>query len=305
MVTQNVGTVPRSILSRGLARGLAGLRRVSSVLSRWPVLPLIVVLALTVTAILGPLFAPYPATEGSLAQALKPPAWMTGGDSRFLLGTDVFGRDILSRIIYGSRISLSISLLAIFASGAFGTVIGLISGYVGGWVDSILMAIVDIALSFPLILMAIVLAAVLGPSYSNIILVIGMLLWPRYARQVRGEALAAKQQTFVAAARVAGASRPWILLWHIFPNVVPTLLVLATLQVGYVIILESSLSFMGVGIPPPNPSWGVMVSDGSSLLSIAWWISLFPGLAILVTVLGLNQLGDWVRDRLDPKLRHV
>lgn len=222
-----------------------------------------------------------------------------------LLGTDRFGRDQLSRIIFGSRLALTVSLLVIFVGASLGTVIGLISGYVGGVVDAVLMQLVDIFLSIPLILVAILLAVLLGPSAKNVILVVGLLLWPRYARQVRGETLSIKEQNFVALARVAGAS-PWrIMGLHILPNIVPTLLVLSTLQVGFVIILESALSFFGVGVPPPQPAWGLMVSEGRGLIATAWWLSLFPGLVILVTVLAFNLVGDWLRDYLDPRLRRL
>ena len=225
--------------------------------------------------------------------------------SEHLLGTDAFGRDTFSRLIYGARISLVVSLLAVFFAGSVGTAVGLIAGYFGGWVDVLLMRVVDVGLSIPLILMAIILVSVLGPSITNVILVILLLLWPRYARQIRAETLSIKQQPFVDLARVAGCSPIRIMWVHIFPNVIPSLLVLATLQVGWVIIMESSLSFLGVGIPPPQPAWGVMVADGRGLIATAWWISLWPGLAILLTVLSFNLLGDWLRDRLDPKLRQV
>ncbi|MBA7692402.1 Glutathione transport system permease protein GsiD [subsurface metagenome] len=230
---------------------------------------------------------------------------MQGGSPEHLLGTDAFGRDTFSRLIYGARISLVVSLLAVFFAGSVGTAVGLIAGYFGGWVDVLLMRVVDVGLSIPLILMAIILVSVLGPSITNVILVILLLLWPRYARQIRAETLSIKQQPFVDLARVAGCSPIRIMWVHIFPNVIPSLLVLATLQVGWVIIMESSLSFLGVGIPPPQPAWGVMVADGRGLIATAWWISLWPGLAILLTVLSFNLLGDWLRDRLDPKLRQV
>ena len=186
-----------------------------------------------------------------------------------------------------------------------GTLVGLIAGYFGGWIDAVLMRLVDSLLAFPLILMAILLAVVLGPSYGVVLFIVSLFLWPRYARQIRGETLSIKEQDFVAMARVTGDSPLRIMLVHIFPNVVPTLLVLATLQVGLVIILEASLSFLGVGLPPPTPSWGAVVAEGRAYVGSAWWISVFAGLAILITVLSMNLLGDWTRDRLDPKLRQV
>ncbi|MGH7535986.1 MAG: ABC transporter permease, partial [Gemmatimonadales bacterium] len=244
-------------------------------------------------------------TEGDITQKLIPPIWMERGDWEHPLGTDRFGRDVLSRIIYGSRISLLVSLIAIGVAGTFGTALGLLSGYRGGLIDAVLMRLTDIALSLPLILIAVVLVAVSEPSFGNVILVIALLLWPRFARQVRGETLAIKQQDFVALAVVAGRSSWWIMSRHIFPNVVPTLLVITTLQVGYVILLEGTLSFLGVGVPPPNPAWGLMIADGRGFLATAWWISLFPGLAMLLIVLAVNLMGDWLRDHLDPKLRQL
>lgn len=266
---------------------------------------LVVVAAVIIAAIFAPLLAPYSPTSGDLGEALVPPFWSAGGTTHHLLGTDMFGRDVLSRILHGARVSLSISLIAIFISGVMGTLVGLVSGLYGGFVDAVLMRIVDIGLSMPLILMAVLLAVVLGASLTTIIVVIGLLLWPRYARQIRGEVLGIKEQDFVALARTAGCSVWRIMFRHLLPNVIPTLLVLITLQVGYVILLESSLSFLGVGVPPPHPAWGLMVADGRGTIATAWWVALFPGVAILLTVLALNHLGDYVRDRLDPRLRQV
>lgn len=270
-----------------------------------PLLPMLIAVALVVAAVFANWLAPHSPIKGDLVERLLPPSWMDGGISGHLLGTDKFGRDVLSRLIYGARISLTLSLLTIVVSGFVGTSVGLIAGYFGGAFDTVLMRLADAALSFPLILIAIVLAVVVGPSYANIILILALLLWPRYARQIRGETLAVKEQDFVALARVAGCSHFRIITRHLLPNLIPTLLVLATLQVGYVIVLESSLSFLGVGIPPPTPAWGVMVADGKEYLRSAWWLSTFPGAAILLTVLSMNLLGDWTRDQLDPKLRQV
>ncbi len=228
-----------------------------------------------------------------------------GGQGQYLLGTDKLGRDILSRIIYGSRISVLVAGIAIFISGAIGTTLGITAGYFGGWVDSLLMRLVDISLSIPIILMALVLVTALGASYQTIVTVLIIFLWAQYARQARGESLTVRVQDFVARARVAGASDARIMLKHIFPNVFNSLVVLATLQVGFVIILEASLSFLGAGIPRPNPAWGLMVSDGRELIISSWWVSLFPGLAILMVVMATNLLGDWLRDKLDPKQRQV
>ena len=256
-------------------------------------------------AVFAPALAPHDPREADITKKLIPPVWMEGGAWENPLGTDRFGRDVLSRIIYGSRISLIVSLVAIGVAGTAGTALGLLSGYRGGLTDTILMRLTDIGLSLPTILIAVVLVAVSEPSFENVILVIALLLWPRFARQMRGETLAIKEHDFVALAVVAGRSSAWIIRRHIFPNVVPTLLVISTLQVGYVILLEGTLSFLGVGVPPPNPAWGLMIADGRGFLATAWWISLFPGLAMLLTVLAVNLMGDWLRDHLDPKLRQL
>jgi peptide/nickel transport system permease protein len=273
---------------------------------RYPLVPLaILTFFLLIPAVLAPQVAPYDPLKGSLAKRLTPPAWQQGGTIDHPLGTDKVGRDILSRIIYGARVSLMVSLVAIFVGGALGTGLGLISGYFGGWVDAVLMRLVDISLSLPTILLALVLVAAVGPSFGTVIIVLVILLWARYARLVRGETLSIKERDFIARARVAGASHTRIMTRYIFPNVVNSLVVLATLQVGYVILLESALSFLGAGLPRPTPAWGLMIADGRELIVTAWWVSMFPGLAIMLTVLSLNLLGDWLRDHLDPKLRNV
>ena len=266
-----------------------------------PLLPLAVVLALVVCALFAPLLAPRSPVEGSLGVRLIAPLERVD----YLLGTDRQGRDTLSRLIHGARISLSVSLVGIAITGALGSLIGLLAGYLGGFTDALLMRLVDISLSLPGILIAVLLSVVFEPSFTNVIVVVVFLLWPSYARLVRGETLGLKHQEFVALARTAGCSGLTIMFRHIVPNLLPSVLVLATLHVGYVIVLEAALSFLGVGIPPPTPSWGVMVADGRGLIERAWWVSILPGIAILVTVLSLNILGDWVRDRLDPKLRQV
>jgi len=270
-----------------------------------PWFPGLILGALVFTAVFAGYLAPHSPTAGDITQKLIPPLWMERGDWEHPLGTDRFGRDVLSRIIHGSRISLIVSLIAIGVAGTIGTLLGLISGYRGGVTDAVLMRVTDIGLSLPTILIAVVLVAVSEPSFSNVVLVIALLLWPRFARQMRGETLAIKEQDFVALAVVAGRSSAWIISRHIFPNVVPTLLVISTLQVGYVVLLEGTLSFLGVGVPPPSPAWGLMIADGRGFLATAWWISLFPGLAMVLTVLSVNLLGDWLRDHLDPKLRQL
>jgi len=273
---------------------------------RWPpTLPLAIVIVLVACGLFAPWLAPRSPLEGSLGERLAAPMWMENAKPGHPLGTDRHGRDTLSRLLYGARISLAVSVVGITLTGAMGAFIGLLAGFIGGWTDTILMRLVDISLSLPGILIAVLLSVVFEPSFTNVIIVVVFLLWPSYARLVRGETLAIKQQEFVALARVAGCSSLTIMFRHVVPNLMPSILVLATLHVGYVIVLEAALSFLGVGIPPPTPSWGVMVADGRGLIEQAWWVSILPGIAILVTVLSLNILGDWVRDRLDPKLRQV
>ena len=273
---------------------------------RFPGIPLFILLFLLVLpGLFAPYLAPHNPIRGSLRARLKPPMWVQGGALTHPLGTDKVGRDILSRIIYGARVSLAVSIVAILVSGVVGTALGLMAGYFGGRIDALIMRLVDISLGLPVILLALVFVAAVGASFGTVVGVTAVLLWARYARQVRGETLSIRERDFVARARVAGASHFRIMLRYIFPNVVNTLTVLATLQIGAVILLESALSFLGAGIPRPTPTWGSMISDGRDLIVVAWWIAMFPGLAIMLTVLSLNLLGDWLRDHLDPKLRNV
>jgi peptide/nickel transport system permease protein len=228
------------------------------------------------------------------------------GSTKFLLGTDHLGRDVLSRVIYGARISLLVSIVTLAVGGTVGVTMGLAAGWYGGIVDEVLMRLVDIKLAIPLILIALVLVITLGQSLWIIVTVLCLFIWPRFARQVRGEVLQLKHMDYVSLAKVSGASTARILFIHIFPGTINTLIVVATLQVGIVILLESTLSFLGAGVPPPTPAWGSMVSDGrDKLAGGVWWISTFPGVAIMVTVMSLNLFGDWLRDTLDPRLRQL
>ena len=287
------------------AAPLRGLRSIFQI-RRFPgVALLIIVFLLVLPGLFAEWIAPHDPIKGALSLRLKPPMWQKGGSIDYPLGTDKVGRDVLSRIIHGSRVSLRVSIEAILVSGFIGTTLGLLAGYFGGKVDALIMRLVDIALGLPIILMALVFVAALGPSFTTVIVIITVFLWSRYARQMRGETLSIKERDFVARARVAGASHFRIMFRYILPNVVNTLIVLATLQLGFVILLESTLSFLGAGIPRPTPAWGMMVADGRELIVTAWWISMFPGLAIMLTVLSVNLLGDWLRDHLDPKLKNI
>ena len=280
-------------------------RNVASKFRRAPLIPLFIISLFVLTSIFPHVLTTYSPTEPSIEKRLLPPFWVEGGSFTYPLGTDPLGRDILTRIIYGARVSLAVSGMTIFFAGFFGVLIGLISGYSGGWLDSVLMRIVDATISLPTILLAIILVVILGGGLMNVVLAIAMLQWARYARVIRGEVLSLKQKEFIAQARIAGCSMFRILLVHLFPNVVNTLIVLVTVEVGRIIIMEASLSFLGAGIPPPTPAWGYMVSDGREYITTAWWVSLFPGMAIMLTVLSFNLFGDWLRDTLDPKLRQV
>ena len=273
---------------------------------RYPLFPIsILLVVLVIPAIFAEVISPHNPLKGQLGDRLDPPFWQEGGSMNHLLGTDKLGRDMLSRIIYGSRISVKISAISILVGGVMGTMLGIAAGYFGGRTDAVIMRLVDISLSIPIILLGLVLVAALGPAESTVVIVVVVLLWSRYARLVRGEALAIRVQDYIARARVAGSSHFRIMLTHVLPNVFNSLVVLATLQVGFVILLEATLSFLGAGIPKPTPAWGLMVADGRELIVVAWWVAFFPGLAILLTVLSMNLLGDWLRDRLDPKQRNI
>jgi peptide/nickel transport system permease protein len=227
------------------------------------------------------------------------------GETLHLLGTDRLGRDILSRIIWGSRVSLAAGVVTVLVASAFGAAIGLVAGYYGGRTDAALMRITDATMSFPVILLALILAVTVGPSFTNVVIAIAVILWARYARVIRGQVLTLMGLDFIAQARIAGAGAWRIITRHLLPNTMNTLVVLVTLQVGYVIIVEASLSFLGAGIPPPTPAWGSMIAEGREFVTSAWWASGLPGLAILLVVLAFNLLGDWLRDTLDPKLRQL
>ncbi len=281
------------------------IRRVRITMQLTFIIPVIVLALLVLAAIFAPVLAPYPPAKTSLPHRLLPPFFIDGGSTAHLLGTDLLGRDILSRVFFGARVSLSVSLLVIIITGCIGTILGIIAGYLGGRADTVLMRVTDVSLAFPIILIALLLAVSLGPSFKTVVLSISILGWAPYARLIRGEALRLREADFVAQARIIGSSSLRIMIKHIFPNVINPLIVIATMSLGFVILLEAALSYLGAGIPPPTPSWGSMVFDGRNLIDKAWWISFFPGLAIGLVVLSGNFLGDWIRDKLDPRLRRL
>lgn len=272
---------------------------------RWPVIAVIIIVFLSAMAIFAPLVAPHDPLKAKYDQRNAPPAWIAGGTSQYLLGGDHIGRDILSRIIFGSRVSLMVAAIVLSAGGIVGTIVGIIAGYAGGVVDEFLMRLVDFSFAVPFILIALVAAVVFGPSLRLVAILLAIISWAPFARQVRAETLGLKTRDYVALARVAGASPLRIIVRHMLPGVLNTIMVLASLRVGALILTESTLSFLGVGIPAPQPAWGNMVAEGRNYIATAWWISFFPGLAILLTVFAFNFLGDWLRDWFDPRLRQL
>ncbi len=265
----------------------------------------LVVACVGLVAVLAPVLSPHDMRSFDLFHRLAPPAWDTGGSWTHALGTDPLGRDVLSRIIYGARTSLAVAGAAVVVAATLGILMGLLSGYAGSWADALIMRVADIQLSFPYLLLAIAVMALLRPSLVNLVIVLVLRSWVVYARLIRVVTLSAREREFVTAARALGGGSARIVFRHIAPNVVGPSIVVSSFQLAELIIVESSLSFLGLGVQPPTPSWGSMVSEGRAYVSTAWWLSAFPGLAIVVTVLGANLFGDALRRALDPRLRGV
>ncbi|HEX2439311.1 MAG TPA: ABC transporter permease [Methylomirabilota bacterium] len=284
------------------AQWLGFLRRLAT--RRTALFGLIVVLLVIVTAVAAPLLSPFDPIEQDLGDLrLKPPGFRDAAGHVHPLGTDHLGRDLLARVIHGARPALLVGFAAVAISGLIGMAAGLVSGYVGGRADDVLMRLADIQLAFPFILLAIAVIGVLGPSLTTIIVVIGVSSWVVYARIVRGAVLTLREREFVQAAQALGSGDIRVVIRHILPNALTPWLVVATLDMARVIVIESALSFLGLGVQPPAPTWGGMLADGRVYISTAWWLATFPGLAILVTVLGINLFGDGLRDTLDPRLK--
>jgi peptide/nickel transport system permease protein len=252
-------------------------------------------------ALTAPWLAPINPNLQDLMHPLRPPAWTAGGSAAHLLGTDRLGEDVLSRIIYGSRVSLSTGVIAVIGSGTLGTLLGLLAGYFGGWTATVIMRVVDIVLAVPFILLALVFMTVFGPSLVNLVLVLVLARWVQFTRVAYGLVLEVREREYIQACVIGGLSVPDILFRHVLINVAGPLLVLATLEIGFVILMEAGLSFLGLGTPPEIPSWGGMLQEGRALINIAWWLTTLPGIAIMLTVVSFNFIGDWLRDRLDPR----
>ncbi|MEA2584632.1 MAG: peptide/nickel transport system permease protein [Thermomicrobiales bacterium] len=279
----------RRIVSRRNAKGLVGAG---------------IALVILLVALGAPLLTDHDPTKPHLVARLTPPAWQADGSWDHPLGTDNLGRDLWSRVVFGSRISLAVGLVSVVVAGIGGVLLGVLAGYFGGLLDHVIMRLADVQLAFPFLLLAIFVISVLRPNATNLIVVLAISGWVIYARMSRAATLSLREQDYVVAAKVLGASSPRVLLRHILPNAMPLVFVIVTYQVGQMILAESALSFLGLGVPPPTPTWGSIVGEGREYIDVAWWIITFPGIALMLTVVGLGFLGDWLRDRIDPTLRH-
>lgn len=268
-----------------------------------PILPILLVAPMVICGIFGPWLYPHDPTTINFAATQTPPAWLEGGDWAYVLGTDQYGRDLLSRLIEGARIALIVSVVSVTAAAIIGTMAGMLAGYYGGVIDMVLMRIVDVKMSIPPVLLTILIGGAIGGGLATILISIILVFWADYARVIRGETLSLRERGYVQLAKVANCSELRILLRHILPNLLPTCIVLITLQFGAALIIEGAITFIGLGVQPPASAWGLLVADGRTYLTSAWWIPTFAGLAISLTALGANLLGDWLRDYFDPKLR--
>lgn len=293
--------------TRTNAPGGGGFRRATRSLTRavWPLVAIVILLIVAVFAIAGPELAPKDPNRQNIITRLQPPMQADRtGEVQFILGTDGLGRDVLSRLIYGARVSLLVGLTAVVIGGALGITLGMVAGYFGGRVDAIIMRLADIQLAFPFILLAIMFLVVLGPGVLNLVIILGIGQWVTYARIARGQTISQREKEYVEAAKALGARDPAVLFRTILPNILAPLIVIASFNVASVILSEAALSFLGLGVPPTVPTWGGMLAESrDQLLAGRWWLAVFPGVAIALTVLSFNILGDWLRDFLDPRLR--
>jgi peptide/nickel transport system permease protein len=272
----------------------------------FPYIAVGILVVLAVVAVFANVITPYDPEVGTLGDRFKPPFFQAGGSTANLLGTDHLGRDVLARLIFGTRVSMVVGFTAVVVAGVLGTVLGILSGYLGGWVDQVIMRLTDTWLALPALTFAIFLAAIVGPSEMNIVIILAAIYWTRYARVIRGEVLSLKERDYVRLAIVAGCSKRTIMRKHILPNVLNSAIVLGTLMLGVVIVTEATLSFLGVGVPPPKPAWGLMLADGKKgLMAGYWWLTVLPGCCIMLMVLSANLFGDWLRVKLDPQLRQL
>jgi peptide/nickel transport system permease protein len=281
------------------------MKRILTTMRELPIAAILILFPVLICGLFGQFLAPHDPTLMNLSESLLPPSWLTGQGWAHVLGTDFLGRDVLSRMILGARSTLIVSVVGVVCAGIIGVFIGLFSGYIGGRFDLIIMRLVDMQMAMPAILLALLISAALGSGLMAVIVVIAIVFWTHYARVVRGETLSVKQRDFVVIARVEGCSPGRILIKHIIPHVLDSAVVIATLQLGTAVMLEAALSFLGLGVQPPAVAWGKMIAEARMYIGTAWWLPTFPGIAIMLTVLGANIWGDWLRDKLDPKLRQV
>jgi peptide/nickel transport system permease protein len=264
----------------------------------------VILVVMVLSSVFAPVVAPHDPLQAEITKRLRPPAWRDKGTAENLLGSDQLGRDVLSRTIYGSRVSLMVGTIAVLISGILGVVLGMVSAFQGGRLDALIMRIADVQLAFPFILLAIAVVAVVGGGLLNVILILGVTGWVGYARVVRSQVLSIKEKEYVEAARALGSRSLVLIFRQILPNVMTPVIVLATFNVASYMVAEASLTFLGLGVQPSIPSWGIMLADGREYMRAGWWMAVFPGLALMLTVLSINLVGDWLREYLDPRLRH-
>lgn len=274
-------------------------------IGRWPWLPILLLTPVVICGVFGSLIFPHDPTAIDLMAPRQPPVWMAGGTWNHILGTDQFGRDLLSRLMEGCRPALIVAISSVFLAALIGVTAGMVSGYYGGVLDNVVMRIADIVFAIPAILLIILIGGAVGGGFATVLISIVLVSWVLYARVVRGEALVLRERGFVALAKVANCSDFRILFRHILPNLMPTVIVLATLQAGFALLIEAAITFIGLGIQPPATTWGLLISEGRPYMTTAWWIPTFAGVAITVTVLGANLLGDWLQERLNPRMRQM